>query len=228
MRGLPFLHCGTWLYHAARLPLVRNVFHVGGEVDFDNGFRWLAPWGLLRTGKVTVFPAVRRFRRGRWAGIGHLPLRESPARPVTPDRVGDLLLPHREALAGWPLYVSVDKDVLTEADAVVNWDSGRLTLDEVGSVLRAFREAAGDDLAGGDVLGDWSPVRLQGLFRRVLHLTEHPPLTVDPARAAGRNEQTNLSLLEGIALPARDRSVAQPVGAGKKEAAKVTRQQPVK
>src|SRR5205823_5520334 len=36
MRGLPFLHCGTWLYHAARLPHVCRVFHVGGEVDFDN------------------------------------------------------------------------------------------------------------------------------------------------------------------------------------------------
>src|SRR5262245_5714462 len=26
MRGVPFLHCGTWLYHAARLPQVRRIF----------------------------------------------------------------------------------------------------------------------------------------------------------------------------------------------------------
>src|SRR5262249_21267097 len=42
MRGVPVLHCGTWLHHAARLPHVRTIFHVGGDVDFDNAWRWLA------------------------------------------------------------------------------------------------------------------------------------------------------------------------------------------
>ena len=38
MRRVPLLHCGTWLYHAACLPNVRHVFHVGGEqvmIDAD-------------------------------------------------------------------------------------------------------------------------------------------------------------------------------------------------
>src|SRR5207253_9812558 len=59
MRGVPFLHCGTWLNHAAALPQVQYIFHVGGNVDFDNRFRWLAPWRCLRAGKIHVFPAVR-------------------------------------------------------------------------------------------------------------------------------------------------------------------------
>ena len=58
MRGVPWLHCGTWLHHAAMLPQVRRVFHVGGDVDFDNRYRWLAPWPLLGSGKVVVMPAV--------------------------------------------------------------------------------------------------------------------------------------------------------------------------
>jgi hypothetical protein len=70
MRGLPFLHCGTWLYHATKLPLCRSVFHVGGDVDFDNRYRWMAPWPALRSGRLTVFPAVRRFRGRAWAGHG--------------------------------------------------------------------------------------------------------------------------------------------------------------
>src|SRR5262249_31793122 len=28
MRGIPLLHCGTWLYHAARLPQIQRIFHV--------------------------------------------------------------------------------------------------------------------------------------------------------------------------------------------------------
>src|SRR6516162_3312370 len=38
MCGIPFLHSGTWLWHAVRLRLVRRVFHVGGEMDFDNSW----------------------------------------------------------------------------------------------------------------------------------------------------------------------------------------------
>src|SRR5713226_6370164 len=54
MRGVPFMHCGTWLYHAARLPHVARVYHVGGDVDFDNYYQGIAPWKLLRSQKITV------------------------------------------------------------------------------------------------------------------------------------------------------------------------------
>src|SRR5262249_25661549 len=64
MRGVPVLHCGSWLLHALRLPNVRRVFHLGGELDFDNVFRWLAPWRQLRDGKVSTYPAIRQFVRG--------------------------------------------------------------------------------------------------------------------------------------------------------------------
>src|SRR5262249_38384964 len=74
MRGIPFLHCGTWLWHALRLPALRRVFHCGGEADFDNAYRWLAPWSEIRAGRVVVFPARRRFRRGGWAGVEVRPL----------------------------------------------------------------------------------------------------------------------------------------------------------
>jgi hypothetical protein len=64
MRGIPFLHCGTWLRHALRLPHLRQVFHCGGETDFDNAYRWLAPWPEIVSGRVVVFPAHRRFSVG--------------------------------------------------------------------------------------------------------------------------------------------------------------------
>jgi arginase family enzyme len=203
MGGLPFLHCGTWLHHAARLPQVARVFHVGGEVDFDNHYRWLAPWRRLRDGRVVVFPAVRRFRRGAWAGVAHEPLRPVPAVAAGRARVADLLRPYRDELARRPLYVSLDKDVMTAADAAVNWDSGRLGWEEVAAVLGAFAAAAGGRLAGMDVVGDWSPVVVDGWFRRLFHLAEHAPLVIDPADARRRNERVNLRLLARRAvLPA--------------------------
>jgi hypothetical protein len=198
MRAIPFLHCGTWLYHAARLPQVGRIFHVGGELDFDNHYRWLAPWPDLCSGRITVFPAVRCFARGRWKRVPNESLRPNPQAEATPERLDALLRPFRAELARSPLYVSVDKDVLVEGDAVVNWDSGYLELVEVQAVLDAFLRAAGGRLAGMDLVGDWSPVSVQGVLRRLMHHTEHPPLRVDPAEATRRNERANLALLDAV------------------------------
>src|SRR5262245_24017129 len=199
MRGLPFMHCGTWLKYAARLPQVRSIFHVGGDVDFDNRYRWLAPWPLLRSGKITVFPSVRTFRRSGWRDVAHEPVRPNPFTHAGPKRLGGLLHAFRAELARYPLYISLDKDGMVPEDATVNWDSGYLTLAEVQDVLRAFLDAAIHRLAGMDVVGDWSPVTTRGLFRRFLHWTEHPVLTIDPVAATRSNERTNLALLETVA-----------------------------
>jgi len=195
MRRIPFLHCGTWVHHAAQLTNVRTIFHVGGDVDFDNGFRLLAPWRCLRSGRIQVISAVRRFERGAWSDCAFPALRTAPDCEATGQRIGELLDPFRPELGRWPLYVSFDKDVLTAKDAVVNWDSGHLALPEVQAVLSAFVDAAHHQLAGMDIVGDWSPVRLRGWGRHLLHLTEHPRLNVTPAQAAQCNQQTNVKLL---------------------------------
>jgi arginase family enzyme len=213
MRGVPFLHCGTWLYHAARLPQVRNIFHVGGNVDFDNGFRRLAPWPLLRSGKVTVFPAVRYFQGGSWQYVPHEPVRPKTNAHVTTRRVDGLVYTFREALKSYPLYVSLDKDVMTADEAPVNWDSGHLHLTEVEEILRCFTDAARGELAGMDIVGDWSPVRMQGLFRRFLHWTEHPRLTIEPATATRSNERTNMSLLKALTRMQAGVPEVQPLAA---------------
>jgi hypothetical protein len=211
MRAIPFLHCGTWLRHAACLPLLRRVYHVGGDLDFDNAWRWLAPSDELRRGKITVIPAVRHLTRGLWRHVRNVPLRDGEG-SVTPERIARLLRPFVPALARWPLYVSLDKDAMTSDEAVVNWDSGHLRMAEVSAVLGAFIGAARGNVIGMDVVGDWSPVRLGGTFRRLLHWTEHPALAVNPAEANRTNERTSLALLQSLAgLPARPESqAAQP------------------
>jgi hypothetical protein len=204
MRGIPFLHCGTWLYHAAQLPAVQRIFHLGGEVDFDNRYRWLAPWSMVRAGKIIVAPPRNRHRGRCWEGIEHRPIRRHPDEPARPDMIEEWLAPYRDELSVCPLYISLDKDVLTASEAVVNWDSGHMTAAEVLAILEVFWNAAGGDLAGMDIVGDWSPVHLRGLMRRFLHWTEHPELAVSANEAAQRNEALNLRLLECVSpVPSR-------------------------
>ena len=198
MRGVPVMHCGTWLYHASRLPQVRRIFHVGGDVDFDNAYRWLAPWPEIMLGKIVTFPAVRSFQRGNWKNVSNQPVRSANHSVATLERLDQLLAPYREDLGSAPLYISFDKDVLRADEATVNWDSGHLWLDEATSVLTTFIQAAHGRLAGMDTVGDWSPVHVNGWLRRMMHWTEHPRQKVDPAEAARRNEWVNRRLLQTV------------------------------
>jgi hypothetical protein len=206
MRSIPFLHCGTWLYHAARLPGLQRVFHVGGEVDFDNCWRWLAPWGLLSRRKIVVFPAVRRYRQGRWAELKAEPVAPSaergalcaPRSALCASRMEELLEPYRAELENWPLYVSIDKDVLKESVGVTNWDAGHLETGEACAVLQAFSKACRGGLLGADIVGDWSPVVVRTWLQRLLHYTEHPPGAVSPEQATRGNERLNLTLVDAI------------------------------
>jgi hypothetical protein len=187
--------------------MIKRIFHVGGNVDFDNYYQWMAPWRLLRFGKIVVLPGNRRFERGTWAAIPNEPIRPQPETPADRDHLEELLLPLRAELASRPLYISLDKDVLQEKEAVVNWDSGHLTLAEVCDLLDVFVDAAGGDVAGVDIVGDWSPVRVRGCLPRLMHWTEHPTLTVDAGDAARRNEETNLTILHALrATPVPGRS----------------------
>ncbi len=149
MRGVPLLHCGTWLHHAAQLPGVERIFHVGGDVDFDNAYRWLAPWPMLRSGKIVVSPARRSFTGLRWANVPHRPLKCREGESADLSSIMNWLMPYRVELTARPLYVSLDKDVLTASESVVNWDSGHLTREEVercatGFSRRRERQPRGD------------------------------------------------------------------------------------
>ena len=198
MTGIPFLHCGTWLRHACRLPMLRRVFHCGGETDFDNGYQWLAPWRELRAGRIVVFPARRRFG-GRWSALAVRPLLEGGVL----DREGlrAALRPFAGELARYPLYVSVDKDVLPAEDAAVNWDSGLIPLPEVVAVLETFVEAAGGRLAGADLLGDWSPIQLGHWLNRFCDWLDHPSPAYHPTVAGERNARANAALLKVLGRP---------------------------
>ncbi len=196
MRGIPFLHCGTWLHHALRLPGLRRVFHCGGERDFDNGYQQLAPWREIQGGRVVVFPARRRFSRGRWSRLPVHPLLTDGA---SPDAVlADALRPHLSELGEIPLYVSIDKDVLVADDAAVNWESGLLRLHEAATVVETFVRAAGGRLAGADLLGDWSPVGLGHWLNRLCDRVDHPSVVHDASEAASLNRRANAALLRAL------------------------------
>jgi hypothetical protein len=196
LRGHPQLHCTTWLHHAAQLPNARRIFHVGGEKDFDNHCRWLAPKSLLTSGKIVTLPAARTFHNGFWNKVPHQSLRPNPHTLVDRDRLEELLWPYLDDLDRVPLYVSLDKDVLWMPESITNWDAGVLDLSEVQEVLQFFMKASGNELLGMDIVGDWSAVETNSTVRYCLHRLHHPQQAVDAEQARLCNERTNLMLLK--------------------------------
>jgi arginase family enzyme len=198
MRAIPVMHCGTWLWHALRLPTLKRVFHIGGDLDFDNLYRWLAPWPDLRSGRVKVIPAYRHYRRGGWNELAHRPLMRAGDPAAMAEVLEEALRDDRNDLSSRPLYISLDKDVMCAEEAAVNWDSGTLGFQEVRDVLDWFHEASGGHLAGMDVVGDWSPVRLRPGLRTFCHWTEHPALAINPEAATGINQAMNLAIADHV------------------------------
>lgn len=195
MAGVPFLHCGTWLEHALRTTAVRRVVLLGGMTDFDNGFRLLAPRRELLAGRVVVVPPARSYRGGFWEHVPQQPLLDGHGR-LQPERLRQALAPLAADLGRYPLYITFDKDVLTPAEAVVNWDSGQLQLEQAVEAMELVLELAGDALVGMDVVGDWSLPRTAGWGRTLLAWFEHPRQAIDTHRAARTNEAANLRLLQ--------------------------------
>jgi hypothetical protein len=64
---------------------------------------------------------------------------------------------------------------------------------------RAFTaDTPGGRLAGADLLGDWSPVRLGTRLARVFDRLDHPSPQLDPSEADGLNLRANAALLSAL------------------------------
>lgn len=71
----------------------------------------------------------------------------------------------RELSGELPLYISVDKDVLSQEDASANWSQGDMTLEELKGCLETVFlhfEEMGGRIAGVDICGEQSPEEKAG------------------------------------------------------------------
>lgn len=154
----PFgIHCGSWVYWASRLPQVAAV-HVIGISSTDIGARhaWENHWRPLIGGKLTYWSVQQPARWTRFTG------RHDAARDF-PD--AESLLEALSAHVGvMPVYLSIDKDVLSPEVVNTNWDQGTFREDDLLTLIARCRGW----LAGADITGDVSVWRYRSRFKRLL------------------------------------------------------------
>jgi hypothetical protein len=160
--------CGSWLYHAFTTTKMLKVFHVGGsEKAFDatgNIFDAVECFGngrgiqkYLDDGRVICLPATRKFAENPYINYDNTinqPLKI--AGKLSKKRLLSLLEQHREELARFPLFIAIDKDVLTAQDNIQSWGAGELLIEDVETIISSFMQLSNYQIIGVSICGDYS------------------------------------------------------------------------
>ena len=188
----PFgIHCGSWVWHVSRLPHVASVEVLGiTSTDVESGHAWENHLRPLRQNKVR-YGCV-----GRDVGL----LQKLGGRGAQSYATTTELLKAFAATlqtSGSPIYLSIDKDVLSPLDVHTNWDQGSMRWCELGAMVDMMR----DRLVGCDVTGDVSVYRYRSYFKRLLSGLDQQP-EIPPQQLLdwqSEQHQLNLDLLRRLA-----------------------------
>lgn len=154
----PFgIHCGSWVRRVAALPWVRHV-HVLGitSSDVSAAHAWENYFTPLIRAKLTYWCVGVDVR---WAV--RLGLRR---RFLSFDCTANMIDQFEEAKRGDadPVYLTIDKDVLSPRVVQTNWDQGCMSQSEILRVIGLFRQR----LIGSDITGDISTYRYCTKWKR--------------------------------------------------------------
>ena len=200
VRLAPRWHCGSWVNQALRLPQVAKVITLGP--CSDDLVRPQLKGGNLKAlgeGRIHLFPwqhaPSRVWRKiadgpGHRYDNGHLIWRNLADMGIEQSLA--VIIP---LIATDAVWLSIDKDVLPESQALTNWDQGQMPLASVLQVIAAI--GACKRIAGADICGEFSPSLHRNPLKRWEARMDQPQREADAVLLA-RNEQTNRELLMAI------------------------------
>ena len=199
------MHCGSWVTRALAHPKVAKVITVGVCSGDLKRPEWKgASLSLLASGRLELYPydhAPSRVRREYGEGASYAQT-NGAIHWKTIQAMGDeAFSAHLLSRIATPsVYITVDKDVLARADAITNWDQGRMRLPQVLALLRAI--GSRHRIIGADVNGDYSTPDYSGsawtrLKKRGEILLDQPFVKPDQTRIE-TNSAANLTLLDAF------------------------------
>lgn len=201
VRLAPRWHCGSWVNQALRLPQVARVVTVG--VCSDD-----LVWPGLKGGNLPALVAGRL----RLLPLSHPPsrvLRRLPDGPSWRYQGGHMVWNNLADMAAATaidtvlaqiatprVWITIDKDVLREADAVCNWDQGRMSLAFALELIAAIGRRHA--VVGADICGEYAPPGFSSAIKRWEAHRDQPRRPAPDALALERNRHTNQRLLRAL------------------------------
>ena len=189
----PFgIHCGSWVRRVALLPYVAHVHVVGitsGDVGAAHAWEnYLTP---LRRAKLTYWTIGVDTGWSKRLGLIHAFRAFDDASALL-----DAFAAQRRT-ATLPVYLSIDKDVLSADVAHTNWDQGCLLDTHLFDAIESLRGR----VFASDITGDVSVHRYATRWKRWLSALDDQP-EIDPAQLVlwqSQQHALNLRLLDRIA-----------------------------
>lgn len=182
----PFgIHCGSWVFHAARLPQIRCV-HVLGITSTDVSGRHACGNHLLPIfqGKIRYWTTGVNTRWGNFCGLAAGIVSFSNAQSLIDQFTAECKVHIPGAV-----YLSIDKDVLATDVVRTNWDQGCFNLDHVRQLI----ELCTGKLIGSDITGDVSVHHYQTAWKRWLSAMDRQPSTPAETLAEWKTQQTDVN-----------------------------------
>lgn len=162
----PFgIHCGSWVSYVSRLPFVSCVHVIGiASADVEGINVWQNHLAPLRSGKVRYWCVGKDLRWMRRLGVKH---------SHSFATVSELLDGFENESRIWtePVYLSIDKDVLSRDVVQTNWDQGVMTLEELEIAISMLKKL----VIASDVTGEVSTYRFTTRYKRILAALDHQP-----------------------------------------------------
>jgi len=208
----PRAACGSWVSSVMKNKNISKCLLIGVSSEDISGF-WIHSADLqsLKADRVEIYPYSHRPTR--------VFLREVPenisleaVKGFLSQRIywnqlkaKDLRDQFRAIIERLPVkdvYISLDKDCLSNKFALTNWEEGQLSLNELLSMLRMIREKL--NIVGMDITGDYSPVVIKGLVKRIIASFDHPKGNIaaelPDAYVLSVNAETNREILNVIGV----------------------------
>lgn len=191
MRYLFGIHCGSWVSYVANLPFVSHV-HVLGITSNDIGWAhlWENRLGPLMNNKLTYWCMDVDITWAQRLGLG-----KAFRRFDTPDELIVAFLA-QQYYNSLPIYLSIDKDVLSEDVIQTNWDQGRLQTYHLLDTISAL----GSRIIGSDITGEVSTYHYRSWLKRLLSSFDKQPILSSNTISQWQLDQhkLNMQLLETL------------------------------
>lgn len=168
----PFgIHCGSWVSYTAALPFVDHV-HVLGITSNDIGIAHAVENRLkpLMKNKLTYWSTGVNVKWASFVGLKH--------NFMSFDNIDDLVSAFISAqiCQNKPIYLSIDKDVLSKQTIKTNWDQGQMEMRHLQDLIVALSPY----IRACDVTGEVSDYRYKSLGKRLMSkLDGQSPVPVD-------------------------------------------------
>lgn len=204
----PRYGCGSWVCEILKKDNVRKVVLIGPSSDDLDSFNVQSgSLSELKDDRVEIYPyehepstvffkkihlnsSLRSVRDGLFTKIYWSQLKDVNLRNFFEQILRRI--PHKR------VYISIDKDCLKREFALTNWEEGRFSLDELLLMLGLIKE--NKEIVGLDVTGEYSPIKVNGLFKKIASRLDHPKASPEDLfsepEITALNENTNLNILQ--------------------------------